>query len=155
MKTKIFTLGLIHLLVFMSTFAQEKSKEPIPPQSYVMRAKQTPLTFKVPKEKEEEVWGRIQSFIAKYSSMKIQVATDYVVETYNPLKIEINDPKWPGVNFGYGAVKTPMGDEIEFEVKYSVSDSSGYYKLIAGYNAHFLAHYALTGEIEEETIWRK
>lgn len=155
MKTKILILELICLLIFAPLFAQEKSKEPTPLQSYVTRAKQTPLTFKVPKEKEEEVWGRIQSFIAKYSSMKIQIATDYVIETYNPSKIEVGDPKWPGANFGYGAVKTPMGDEVEFEVKCISGEPGGWYKLCADKNAHYLAYYALTGEIEDEVVWRK
>jgi len=155
MRTKVLSLSLACLLVFVSTFAQEKSKEPTPLQSYVTRAEQSPLTFKVSKEREEEVWGRIQSFIAKYSSMKIQVATDYVIETYNPSKIEVRDPKWPGANFGYEAIKTPMGDEVEFEVKCVTGDPSKYYELIAGYNAHYLAHYALTGEIKEEAVWRK
>lgn len=155
MKTKILILGLICLLIFTPLFAQEKSKEPTPLQIYVTKAKQTPLTFKVPKEKEEEVWGRIQSFIAKYSSMKIQIATDYVVETYTPLEVKMGDPKWPGANFGYEAVKTPMGDEVEFEVKCVTGDPSGYCELMAGYNAHYLAHYALTGEIKEKAIKRK
>lgn len=152
---KRFIFSLVLLLFFSFSLAQEKSKEPTPLQIYVTKAKQTPLTFKVPKEKEEEVWGRIQSFIAKYSSMKIQIATDYIVETYNPLKIEVGDPKWPGANFGYEAVKTPMGNEVEFEVKCSTGDPSKYYERIANHNAHVLAYYALTGEIEEEAVWRK
>ena len=155
MRAKILILGSVCLLIFVSTFAQEKSKEPTPLQKYVARANQTPLTFKVPKEKEEEVWGRIQSFIAKHSSMKIQIATDYVIETYNPLKIELSDPEWPGANFGYEAIKTPMGDEVEFEVKCFSGEPGGWYKWCADKNAHYLAYYALTGEVEEEVVWRK
>jgi hypothetical protein len=32
----------------------------------------------------ETVWGRIQSFISKYSSMRIQISTEYTISTYNP-----------------------------------------------------------------------
>ena len=157
MKTKILSLGLICLLISVSTFAQEKSKGPTSLQIYIKKAMQTPLTFKVPREKEEEVWGRIQSFIAKYSSMKIQVATDYVIETYNPTKTTELNPK-----YGYKAIKTFIGNEVEFKVECFAGETvlrtnAGYKynQMKADHNAHIFACYALTGEIEEEAVRRK
>lgn len=154
MRAKILILGSVCLLIFVSTFAQEKSKEPTSLQIYVERAMQMPLTFKVSREKEEEVWGRIQSFIAKYSSMKIQIATDYIIETHNPTKtIELN-PK-----YGYKAIKTVVGNEVEFKVECFAGETdlgkAGYKfnQMKADHNAHILACYALTGEIEEEAVW--
>ena len=154
MRAKMLILGSVCLLIFVSTFAQEKSKEPTSLQIYVERAMQIPLTFKVSREKEEEVWGRIQSFIAKYSSMKIQIATDYVIETYNPTEGETSLE----TRFGYKAIKTPVGNEVEFKVE-CVAGWKGmravdkYNELKADHNAHILACYALTGEIEEEAVW--
>jgi len=51
--------------------------------AYLKAVWSAPLDFTVPNREEEIVWGRIQSFIGKYSTVKIQVATDYVVQTYN------------------------------------------------------------------------
>jgi hypothetical protein len=106
-------------------------------EEYLSKVMQAPLEFSIPKDKSEEVWGRIQSFIGRYSSMKIQVATDYVLQTYNPQE--------SAVDFGYYANRTPQGDEVGFEVRcicgnmFSGKDRDR--------NAHILAHYAQTGEI--------
>lgn len=74
--------------------------------------------------------------------MKIQTATDFVLETYNPPGTE--------VKFGYSAIKTPMGDEVEFEVRCTCGN------MFAGKqvsrNAHILAYYALTGEVNPKFI---
>jgi len=155
MRTKILILGLICLLIFVSIFAQEKSKEPTSLQIYIEKAERTPLTFRVPKEKEEEVWGRIQSFIAKYSSMKIQMATDYVIETHNPTKTNASfNPK-----YGFKAIKTLIGDMVEFKVECVAGETDlekagyKYNQMKADHNAHILAYYALTGEMEEEAFW--
>ncbi len=156
MRAKILILGLVCLLIFVSTFAQEKSKEQTSLQIYVQRAIKIPLTFKVSREKEEEVWGRIQSFIAKYSSMKIQIATDYVIETYNPTKTDEYDPK-----FGYKAIKTFIEDKVEFKVECFAGESglnsnagNKYNEFKADHNAHILACYALTGKIEEKAVMK-
>lgn len=122
------------------------TRETIPPTQeevdYLNKVMSTSLSFKVPKSKADEVWGRIQSFIGKYASMKIQTATDFVFETYNPPKGERK--------FGYSAIRTPMGNQDEFEVR-CFSNTTLFIEQ-AERNAHILAYYALTGEINPKFI---
>ena len=140
MRIKILALGFI--LLFIYSWAM--TPKPMSPeeQDYLNEIMATPLTFKVPKEQANDVWGRIQSWIGKYSSMKIQTATDFVIETYNPPGSE--------VKYGYSATKTPLGDEVEFEVKCFCGN------IFAGTqverNAHILAYYALTGLVNPKFI---
>lgn len=51
---------------------------------YISHVKSFPLTFTVPKEQGQDAWGRAQSFLGRFSSMKLQVVTDFVIQTYNP-----------------------------------------------------------------------
>lgn len=104
---------------------------------YAMLLKE-PLTFAVPKDQAAEVWGRIQSFIGKYSNMKIQIATDFVVETFNPPD---------GWHLAYRANKAPAGEVVEITVEcfdgYIIGSSRR-----AKMNSHVLAYYARTGELK-------
>lgn len=50
----------------------------------------------------EAAWGRAQVAVNRYSNMKIQVATDYLVETYNP--IDYGD-------FGCAVERSPISGE--------------------------------------------
>jgi len=118
----------------------------IPPETpeeeaYLENVWATPLDFLVPNEKAETVWARIQGFIGKYSTMKIQIATDYVVQTYNAEYEE----------FGYTATKTPDVTHTKFSVRcqtvltnsFSLTDYSKQTEL----HGHILAYYAITGEV--------
>jgi hypothetical protein len=86
----------------------------------------------------KDVWGRAQGWIAMYSSMKIQTATDFVIETYNPIG------SWP--RFGYKIIKEPT--------------RGGYHILIecfsskAKRNAQILAYYLRTGDMMPQFINR-
>jgi hypothetical protein len=94
-----------------------------------------PLKFTLAKSEAEDAWGRAQSFIGRFSSMKIQTATDYVIQTYNPVG--------SGINFGYYITKTPLGDEVEIEVQCPTDNMfSG---KDADINAHIAALYIDTG----------
>lgn len=44
-----------------------------------------PLTFEVTKDKDEESWGRANYAASKFSTMKIQTASNYVIENFNPI----------------------------------------------------------------------
>lgn len=117
--------------------------------AYLKAAMATPLTFTVPAEKSEETWSRINSFISKHSSMKIQTASDYIIETYNP----------GAGQFAYSANRATRGDAAEFTV---ACVSGGpivlYFKGFAHqekqaeHNAHLLAYFAVTGEVRETLV---
>jgi len=85
----------------------------LPPeeQAYVDAVRAIPVTnfnnggsvkIQIPKDKADDVWAIVQVFVSKYSSMKIQTATDNVLEMYNP----------PGDlwKFGYKLTRLPMTD---------------------------------------------
>jgi hypothetical protein len=111
-------------------------------RAYIARAMQTPLSFSVSKEKGEETWSRINAFVSKYSSMKIQTASEYILETYNPTYI---------YQFGYSANRNVKGNEIEFTVSCFPATGSVWTRIPAQ-NAHILALYAMTGELRPEFV---
>lgn len=131
MKKLIVILSLF-LLSCASTIIYSKEQS-----DYLVKIRQFPLEFEMPKEQVEEAWGRAQSFIGRYSSMKLQIVTDYVIQTYNPVGI--------GAEFGYYVTKTPMGVMVQFTVQCNVNNS-----LLNDHamdNAHILASYIKTGEL--------
>ena len=135
---KLFVLGLAFLLTGCATMMDMTPKaETAEETAYLKEAMNTPLTFTVPKDKSDETWGRVNSFIAKYSSMKIQTASDYIVQTYNPTDT---------IHFGYQANRAPRGDEVEFTVTCYSGGLFGGSKNIPDQNSHLLAYYALTGK---------
>ena len=69
-------------------------------QRYLDGIAREPLTFRIPKAQDEEAWGRAQSFLGGYSSMRLPTVTDYVLQTYNPAQSQ--------VDFGYNVTKTPI-----------------------------------------------
>ena len=60
-----------------------------------------------------DLWARAQIWVSNHATMKIQVATDTILETYNPML------SCPGIfaatwqpEFGFKAVKEPQGNGI-------------------------------------------
>ncbi len=74
--------------------------------------------------------------------MKIQIATEYVLQTYNPPKNEMN--------FGYSVTKTVINDSISYSV--DCFSGSAMARSISSRNAKILSHYIQTGEIREELV---
>lgn len=108
--------------------------------SYLSKALTTPKELIIKKDKSEEAWGRAQTFISRFSDMKLQIATDYVLETYNPA----------GTQIGFKANKTPMGDKVKVQALCFYSNenpliSSDIAKR-AYVNANVFRYYILTGE---------
>lgn len=135
----------ITLLIFITacSFAPRQAVTP-EEAAYLSRAMATPLIFRLSLDRSDEAWGRIQSFIGRFSSMKLQIATDYVIETYNPAG--------SSVLFGYSATRTDLPDECEIEVRCMYSNTFTGNDAIQ--NAHILALYALTGELMPRLIRR-
>jgi len=95
-----------------------------------------PLRFAIPNNEAEIAWGRAQSFVGRFSSMKLQVATDYVIQTYNP------ESAW---EFGYAATRTPGIGHALCDVDCQTGGTLGADE--AEQNAHIFAYYVKTGLI--------
>ena len=106
------------------------------------------LEFDLPKDQANDAWGRAQSWVAQYSPMKIQTATDFVLQTYNPPMDGGYEITKIQVYYGYEVSRAPMGDKVKFRV---VCNPSGYYykkdviQASATRNAKMLAHHIRTG----------
>jgi len=135
MKVKYF-ITLLACLTFMACLsANVFRKLTVAEEGYLSDAMSHPLIFVVPAEDSDRCWGAIQSFIGKYSSMKIENITDYIIETHNPYS----------TRFGYRAVRTDLQDGVEFSV--SCTYDNMFSKNAATQNSHILAYYLTTGEI--------
>jgi hypothetical protein len=99
-----------------------------------------PLHFAIPNNEAELAWGRAQSYIGRFSSMKLQVATDYVIQTYNP------ESAW---EFGYTATRTPGINHALFDVGCQTGGTLGADE--AEQNAHIFAYYIKTGLAPPDT----
>jgi len=95
----------------------------------------------VPKDSVGDAWGRAQVFLTKYSTMKIQIATDFVLETYNPTK---------SGGYGYEITKTPVPSGYEISVKCNTSYLSD--KEQTQLNAHVCTYFIKTGIIKESLV---
>lgn len=114
-------------------------------KAYLQKVNATPLVFSVERSKGDDAWGRAQSFLGRYSSMKLQIATDFVIQTYNPTEDE--------VDFGYSVTKTPIGDNFEFQVGCSCGNMFGGSE--ARRNAHILSYYIMSGELPYPSMIRR
>ena len=131
-------LFAIILLITMNGCIHEiKAPQSTEEQSYLTKVTSFPLRFTIPKSELPDAWGRAQSFIAQYSDMKIQIATNNVIQTYNPSDSSIN--------YGYSVTNAPMGDNVIITVK-CLNTYIGNVKR-AELNAHALAYFMKTGEL--------
>lgn len=155
-KTLIFFSAILLLYLSYLTWTSCTSIEydplfEIPPETpkeeeYLKLVWATPLDFLVSNEKAETAWARIQGFIGKYSTMKIQIATDYVVQTYNAEYEE----------FGYTATKTPDVTHTKFSVRCQTISIRSFHKTDyskqAELHGHILAYYAIKGDVMPKFI---
>lgn len=95
-----------------------------------------PTTFTIPKTLAADAWGRAQSWIGKYGSMKIQTVSDFVIETYNPTE--------SALKYGYSITKTPSTDSVEINVE--CQSGNMFDAASALQNAHLLAYFIDTGK---------
>jgi hypothetical protein len=53
-------------------------------EAYLRHTMALSLLFAVPNKHAEIASGRAQSFVGRFGTMKLQVATAYLIQTYNP-----------------------------------------------------------------------
>lgn len=127
-------ISVVSLSLFLAGCLRYSLKGRTPAdQDYLERARKFPLEFNIPKAEEYNTWGRAQSFIGKYSPMRIQVVSDFVIHTFNPAKDK----------YGFYIVKTPLADSVQISVKCVPGDFVS--NEIALDYAHICAYYVKTG----------
>lgn len=97
-----------------------------------------PFVVTVPKDQSADAWGRAQTFVAQYSSMKLQTVTDYVIQTFNPPRAGM---------YGYTITRTPgaTADTLAVTGMYWPSLIYRRYRDQAELNARVAARYIRTG----------
>ena len=108
-----------------------------------MDVKKNPLEIKIPSSDIVSAWGRAQSFIGRYSDMKLQSATDFIIETHTPTRL----------GYGYRVIKTPEMDG-SFSIKVECIKQRSIFSFQSGddLNALILAFYIKTGQLNPEAI---
>lgn len=122
-------------------------------KAFMEKARQMPMSFSLPKS-ETDPWGRAQSFVHKYSSMKLQTATDFVIDTYNPTASSMG----ASLQYAYTVSRAPIGDIYEYTVECRARGNEWGLSLNqiserCRENAHILAYYMKTGEIMPSCIY--
>jgi hypothetical protein len=64
--------------------------------------------FRLPTTQDPTAWGRAIVYIQRHSSVKVQTASDNLVQTFNPID--------PG-DRGFTVTRVPMGDSVEYDAK--------------------------------------
>lgn len=111
------------------------------------KAMDTPTTFTVPADEADQAWSRAQVFVSKYAGMKIQNATDSLVETYNPTHDGVSE------RYAYKITRLDQGENVRIEVE--CFSGKSYDREQKDQNAHIAAHYIKTGEMACESCIRQ
>jgi len=99
---------------------------------YLAKADQQPLTFRVPKTEEKEIWSRAQRFLTTFQGCPISLVTDVVIQT---------DPYCS--SYGYSLNKSAEPDSLLLIVKCT---SKGWlHESDAEVNAHIFAYAIKSG----------
>jgi len=151
MKKKYLILIII---AFLSSCASVK----ITPedQAYLDKAMACPLSFMVPKDKIDEVWSRAHVWIAQYSDLKIQIATEYIIDTYNPTALNPKSILGSSPTFfpkyGYKAMRVETQNNYQITVQCFSSNSIK--SDAVNRNAHILAYYIKSSKLKPHLIFR-
>jgi hypothetical protein len=133
--SKLCILVCIGCLVFLDCTPYSLKGRTHADEEYLAAARQFPLEFNVSKNEEYNTWGRAQSYVGRYSKMRIQVVSDFVIHTYNPTDL----------NYGYYIVKTPTEDSMQISVQCVPGEYASVD--IANDLAHICAYYVKTGNL--------
>lgn len=113
-------------------------------EDYLQTAMATPLTFTLPRDQAEEAWARAQSFVTRFSTMKLQSLTPHVIRTYDPTEAT--------AGFGYYLRRIPRGDRTKITVECMCNNLMPSDQSVE--NAHILAYYMRTGKLDATLVNR-
>jgi hypothetical protein len=120
---------------------------------WLARVKSYPTEFELSADSARTAWGRAQAFVAQYSSMKIQLVSECVIDTYNPdlsssecvRYYSINSP----VRYGYLITKVDLGDRFRFKV---TCTNNNPFAFDIDSNAKIAAYFMMTGRLEHPDL---
>jgi hypothetical protein len=100
--------------------------------------------FDIAKEMSDEVWSRAQLFVSKHASMKVQTASDYILETYNPTPDALNP------SYGYRVTRAIVGGKARFSVECFNGNAytTGSLAHLPARNARILSRFMRTGDLK-------
>lgn len=85
---------------------------------------------KLPKSQSDDAWGRATVYVNKNATLRIQVASDNIIDTYNP----VSDRNGTKSGYGYTITRRTIGDSVVIEIEpkgspiYSTCDAYQYIK---------------------------
>jgi hypothetical protein len=132
------TISLFIIFVFVcSTASMTDQKLKPKEQEYLENVMNAELQFKLPLKEAQKAWKRIETYIEKYSSMKIKIEDENIIETLQPTA--------GMTRYGYRATKKEIGEEAEIAV--ACTYGNAYTREQANRNAHILAYYAHNNDL--------
>ncbi|MFI5201253.1 MAG: hypothetical protein ACHQNE_02570 [Candidatus Kapaibacterium sp.] len=140
------TIGIMALTALIAGCApqQQLTKDQ---QAYLNRAMAHPIAFKLAKSDAEDAWGRANLYLAQNSSMKMQTASDLLLDTFNPTAIG---------QFGYSITRASIKDSVFFNVQCNGFHGENSWlsppEKDENKNSHILALYIATGEIDASLV---
>ena len=146
--------------VFLTPSCVPPTVEPANPEEalYLEEVEATPTTFAIPKTEKDACWERANSFVIRFSSMKIMSVTDRVIQTFKPY-IGDSGAMATDWEYGYYITYTPgAGDSGSIAVVCMYPEDVGWGKKDqaireATRNAKMCAYYILTGKVYQKFIY--
>lgn len=147
-KLKITHLLLGACIALLSACATTYTMDKLTPeeQAYLAKVNATSPTFEVEKAKSDEAWSRGNSFINRFSGMRIQSSNDYLVSTYDPNASDSG-------TIGYTLMKELQGNKVKFTITcQSQALNFKYTPDVCRTNEKLMARYMATGELNEKFV---
>jgi hypothetical protein len=118
-------------------------------QAYVTKIMALPTDVTLSQADAVDAWGRAQSFIGKYSMMKLQSETDFIIQTYTSPD---DSTGYATDNYiSYNITKTPMMGKVQISVQCTTGNLTPLQESMRAddlaLNAHILSYYIATGEL--------
>lgn len=137
-------LGIVFLAGCATTYTLDKLTPD--EQAYIAKINSASPTFEMDKAKSEEAWSRGNSFINRFSGMKIQSSNEYHVSTYNPNASDTGTT-------GYELMKELNGNKVKFTVRCLTKVMNmKYTEEVCRNNEKLMAHYMMTGELQDKFV---
>jgi hypothetical protein len=135
------------LLLLAACATNHKLTELSPDElAYLEKIKATPTDFHIAPEKKEEVWGRGKDFIQKFATVPLKPEISNMLETARADSVN-------GPAVGYRMTKIDQNDSIEVSVNcLNKLFDFKYPDEVCRSNEKIMAHYMLTGEINEKFV---
>jgi hypothetical protein len=145
---KFTNLFLGVCIVFLSACATTYTLDKLTPdeQGYMTKVNNASPTFEMEKAKSDEAWSRGNSFISRFSGMRVQSSNEYLVSTYDPNASDNG-------TIGYTLMKELNGNKVKFTITCQTKALNFKFTPdVCRNNEKVMAHYMATGELNEKFV---